>query len=73
MYSARDILAVCFGFQQKFSKVSLHLENFCCKPKQTAQNPRMGQIYNTCSSKCLLFMLAIWVEFVFFGERDVLS
>jgi hypothetical protein len=31
MFSERDILAVCFGLQQFFSKDSLHLEKNCCK------------------------------------------
>jgi len=35
MCSARDIFAVCFGLQQKCSKVSLYLEHFCCKSSQT--------------------------------------
>ena len=35
MFSERDILAVCFGLQQFFSKDSLHLEKNCCKASQT--------------------------------------
>jgi len=35
MFSQRDILAVCFGLQQFFSKGSLHLEKNCRKSSQT--------------------------------------
>jgi len=35
LLSTRNIFAVCFGLQQKCSKVSLYLEHFCCKPSQT--------------------------------------
>ena len=35
MFSERDILAVCFGLQQIFSKDSLYLEKIYCKSSQT--------------------------------------